>query len=208
MLVNQCKTKEMIVHFGKKTVDSVVPIAINGVNIERVNNFKLLGVVFSSDLSWDNHVQYMLGKAAKQIYCILYLVRARVNQADIVIVYCSLIRSILEYACPVWHPGLSKKQSSDMEKVQKRCLKLIYPTLSYNEALKEAHLETLSDRREKQTQKLFQEMKRPDHPLHELLPLRDEGTRTTRVTYPYLIPVAKPTRYGRGFIPYCISRRY
>ena len=40
-------------------------------------------------------------------------------------VYCSIIRSILEYARPVWHPGLTKKMSKDIERVPKRCLKMI-----------------------------------------------------------------------------------
>jgi len=39
----------------------------------------------------------------------MYLIRAVVPMNDIVCVYCSIIRSILEYACPVWHPGLTKK---------------------------------------------------------------------------------------------------
>jgi len=41
----------------------------------------------------------------------------------------------LQYACAVWHPGLSNKLSKDIECVQKRCLKIIYPKLSYSEAL-------------------------------------------------------------------------
>ncbi len=53
-------------------------------------------------------MKYMLTKVAKRFYCIRYLVRARINPCDIVVIYCSGIRSILEYACPVWHPGLSK----------------------------------------------------------------------------------------------------
>ena len=50
--------------------------------------------------------------------------------SDIVCVFTSIIRSVLEYACPVWHPGLTKKLSEDIECVQKRCLKLLFPALS------------------------------------------------------------------------------
>ena len=67
-------------------------------------------------------MKYILTKVAKRFYCIRYLVRARINPCDIVVIYCSVIRSILEYACPVWHPGLSEKQETDLERVQKRCL--------------------------------------------------------------------------------------
>ena len=48
-------------------------------------------------------------KVAKRMYCINYLVRAGLLTSDILCVYCSIIRSVLEYACPVWHPGLTKK---------------------------------------------------------------------------------------------------
>jgi len=47
-----------------------------------------------------------------------YLVRAGLPTSDILCVYCSIIRSVLEYACPVWHPGLTKKLSKDIERVQ------------------------------------------------------------------------------------------
>ena len=42
-------------------------------------------------------------------YCINYLFRAGVPASDIVCVYTSIIRSVLEFARPVWHPGLAKK---------------------------------------------------------------------------------------------------
>ena len=70
--------------------------------------FKLLGVIISSDLSWDSHVTYILHKVAKRMHCINYLIRSGVPTCDILRVYCSLIRSVLEYACAVWHPGLTK----------------------------------------------------------------------------------------------------
>jgi len=65
-------------------------------------------------------------KVAKRMYCIIYLVKSGIEVSDILCVYCSVIRSILEYACPVWHPGSTKKLSKDIERVQKRCLKLLY----------------------------------------------------------------------------------
>jgi len=47
--------------------------------------------------------------------------KAGVPTRDSVYIYCSVIRSVLEYACPVWHPGLTSKLSTDIERVQKRC---------------------------------------------------------------------------------------
>ena len=53
-------------------------------------------------------ITYMLKKTAKRMYCIHNLVRAGVSSEDIIVVICSVIRSVLEYAWPVWHPGLCK----------------------------------------------------------------------------------------------------
>jgi len=61
--------------------------------------------------------------------------RDSVPVCDVVCVYCTINRSVLEYACPVWHPGLNRNIIKDIEQVQKCCLKLLYPSLSYTEAL-------------------------------------------------------------------------
>ena len=69
----------------------------------------------SLDLSWEYYVMYLLRKVAKRMYCINYLIRAGVPTCDVVCVYTSIIRSILEYACSVLHPGFTKKLSKDIQ---------------------------------------------------------------------------------------------
>ena len=122
----------------------------------------------------------------------------------------NVVRSVLEYASAVWHPGLSNKLSKDIERVQERCLKIIYPTLSYSEALEESGLVRLGTRREDITQSTFKELKCPTHPLHYMLPPRNVSTSqmTLRPTYPFSAPKCKKTRYGRDLIPYCIANKY
>ena len=74
--------------------------------------------------------------------------RSGVCNLDIIAVYCSLIRSVVEYASPVWHSGLTKNQSDLIECVQKRCLRIIFPELSYSVAIhRDAH-ETLQSETE------------------------------------------------------------
>ena len=211
MRLNIAKTKEMIVHFGRREPSNAVPmLSIRASNVERVTTFKLLGVFFSSDLSWSAHISYILKKSAKRLYVVYQLVRAGINTRDIVSVYCSLIRSILEYACPVWHAGLTVAQSNDLESVQKRVLRIIFPGLSYNEALVFSGLERLCMRRERLVRKLFNEMKCNDHILNKLLPLRDPDAAKLNVRgfYPYRLPIAKTNRYASSFIPYCIRKRF
>ena len=40
-------------------------------------------------------------------------------------VYCKEIRSIVEFGVPIWHPGLTKKDSCDIERIQKVAFKII-----------------------------------------------------------------------------------
>ena len=60
MILNTRKTKEMIVYFGKQENKYAIPLLeIDQSSVERVESFKLLGVYFSSNLSWGVHVSYI-----------------------------------------------------------------------------------------------------------------------------------------------------
>ena len=153
------------------------------------------------------HVDYLIKKVSKRFLCIRYLVNAGVRDVDIVEIYCSIIRSVLEYACAVWHPGLTVKLSKDIERVQKRCLKMIYCTLTYEEALTKAGLVRLDTRREQITKLTFEQMKDENHILHYMLPYRlDRTQREIRNQYPFTIPISKNTQYGRDLVPYFIGK--
>ena len=65
-----------------------------------------------------------------------------------IVVYITVIRPILEYACQVWHFNIQNVLSEDIERIQKRALKIIVPFSSYGEALKITGITTLYDRRE------------------------------------------------------------
>ena len=83
-------------------------------------------VTISSDLSWNAHVDEIISKARKRVYMIYQLKRAGINQNDLIRIYVSVIRPVVEYACPVWHTNLPKYLSDNIEIIQKRCLKLYF----------------------------------------------------------------------------------
>ena len=66
--------------------------------IERVSQAKIIGVTILSDLSWN-----AISKARKRVYMIYQLKHAGINQNDLIKIYVSVIRPVVEYACPVWH---------------------------------------------------------------------------------------------------------
>ena len=169
----------------------------------------MLGIYINCDLSWSSHIDYVVAKASKRIFVITQLIRAGVDKSDIVNVYSAIIRSVVEYACPVWHCGITKKQSNDVECVQRRCLKILYPELSYADALFVSGLERLDVRRANMVRMLFEQVKKPNHVLHNLLPIKvvDPLLPVTRDVYHYRLPTFKTARPLRSFINYCINKR-
>ena len=55
---------------------------------------------------------------------IYQLKRAGINQNDLIIIYLSVIRPVVEYACPVGHTNLPIYLSDNIEIIQKRCTKI------------------------------------------------------------------------------------
>ena len=71
-----------------------------------------------------------------------------------------------EYACQVFHNGLPKYLSEELENIQRRELRILFPVLSYQEALKECNIATIYQRRQLLTERLFSEIK--VHTCHKL----------------------------------------
>ena len=211
LFVNVTKTKEMLIYFSKGCVPNDVPVLRTEDNqIERVDSFQLLGVVISSDLTWKAHVSHIVSKASKRLYIVYQLLRAGVSSSDVLTVYCALIRSVLEYCAPVWHCGLTQSQTDEIESVQKRVLKLIYPELNYSDALFVSGLERLSLRRENQSIKVFKQIKCETHILNDLLVRKadDHEHMVVRNNYPYVLPRIKTERAFRSFIFFGIKKRW
>ena len=169
MQINCDKTKEMIIYFGKKVIN-IPDKTMNGKQLERVEKSKLLGIIINNKLTWDDHVNYICAKVSKRIYFIRLLKRAGIAHDDIVLVFFSIIRSVLEYGAEVWHPGLNKKQTEKIEYIQKRVMKIIFPSLSYNEVIEKHNIPLLAERREDICKRFFISISKPDHKLHKFLP--------------------------------------
>ena len=170
MRLNPTKCKEMHINFLRNSNCLINPIIIGGNVIKRANTYKILGVIMDNDLKWNCHVDYIIKKACKKLYSLRVLRRARVSQPNILRIYLSTVRPVLEYAVPVWQ-DIPAYLSEAIERVQKRALNIIYPEAeSYAHALQLGKLDRLDDRRVLLCYKYMAKMKSPSHPLHHLLP--------------------------------------
>ena len=136
----------------------------------QTNTFKLLGVILSDDLSWGPHVEYLHSKYSQCLYLLTLLKRALVSNHNILKIYLAMIRSILEYACPVWHSSLTKTEMDRLESIQRRVTQILYPDQSYEQSLSTLGIPTLQQQWEEFSKTFFTHMMDPSHRLHCLLP--------------------------------------
>ena len=95
--------------------------------------------------------------------------------------YNAVIRPVLEYACPVWHTGLTKEQCHKIESIQKRDVCIIYGSSGpdYEQLCLFYKIPLLYQRREDLNKRFFEEhVLHPSGCLHYLLPEK----RDTNVT--------------------------
>ena len=123
MELNFTKLAKMIFqnHNGEKPSD----LSINGVNIPEVQEYKMLGVIVRNDFSWKSHVKKMLEKCSKTFFPIIMLKRAGIPIDQLLLYYTATIRSVLEYAAPVWHHELFETHKKQLENMQKKILRII-----------------------------------------------------------------------------------
>lgn len=111
MRVNERKTKSIIIRTKNKVVPLHKPIIFNSREIEMVDHFKCLGVVFWSTMSLKNHVNHVVSRLVKitgAVGCIRYILPKSLK----LLLYNSFLYSHINYCQLVWsadsHPLLHK----------------------------------------------------------------------------------------------------
>jgi hypothetical protein len=92
--------------------------------------------------------------------------------------------------------------SDDLERLQKRAFRIIFPDQHYKEALKNTNTPLLYDRRQELTTKLFKDIvNSPEHKLKDLLPpLNNDSSYFLRKNRKFNVPFHKTNRFRNSFI--------
>ena len=117
--------------------------------LDVVPHVKLVGVMVTQDLSWQLNTDYICTKARNKLWILRRLNRFKFDEYKILDVYKKEVRSILEYAVPVWHSSLTKRQSIQIERIQKQAFRIILQQnyISYEIACTLLSMEPLHTRR-------------------------------------------------------------
>ncbi len=131
--------------------------------------------------------------------------RAALRREELVSIYCTLVRPLLEYACPIWHASLQQYLTDNLEAIQKRALRIIYPNTSYDLAFQVSQLPTLADRRKELCRGFYNTIRSPNDRLKHLLSGEVDHGYSLRRGRKYSIPKARTNRYANSFIPWATA---
>jgi len=162
MLINTAKNKLVIGRWGHQS-NSL--LSTQDGPIERVIEFKLLGVYVDSNLSWEKHIEYVTTKTAKWLYFLKVLKRSGLPHKHLLHYNTAVIRPVLEYCSCVWHHNLTNGSSLQIETIQKQAICIIFECtrdMPYRSALYCAGLSSLHSRRTDQARGFFQSIMQPD----------------------------------------------
>ena len=165
-LLNQQKTKEMIIDF-RKNQTSKNPVFINNTEIEIVDSFKLLGTTLSNNLKWNLNTNLIVKKCHQRLYFLRELKKFHLSKSILVSFYRCVIESVLTFSITVWFNSLTVDDKRKLNKIISTASRVIgeqLPTLEsiYRQRLKKRSYKIVED---------------PSHPAHELFELLPSGRR-------------------------------
>lgn len=116
-----------------------------------VQQVKDLGVVLDTKLSFEYHIDAIVAKASKAMGFIMRMSGSFKTMKTIKILYCSYVRSHLEFASQIWNPDYEKYKSR-IEKLQSKFTRFLsfkfkLNKISYEQRCKKFHLLPLYLRR-------------------------------------------------------------
>jgi hypothetical protein len=125
MKINAKKTK--VISFNKSRKFDFPPEVqfSDDQKLSVISEMKLVGVIISDNLKWQKNTDYICLKASQKLWTLRRMKKLKLDMFKIFDVYTKEVRSLLELAVPVWHSGLTKQQSKQIEKIQKAAFHII-----------------------------------------------------------------------------------
>jgi hypothetical protein len=205
MIVNTKKTKEMLI--GRVAENPPPQIKFNAGPVDRVTSFKLLGIIITDNLSWENHVNAVCAKAGTRLHFLKLLKRSSLTFDDLLLYYKSIIRPVIEYACPVWQSGLTLDQRGRLESIQRRALHIISGSLDYELNCALYDIETVDTRLDILSRQFFVRISNSADCLNHLLPPERPAEVIESLRRANKLPgiLCRTARYSKSFLPHALN---
>jgi hypothetical protein len=114
--LNVIKTKELIVDYRKRRAEHA-PINIDRTVVERVKNFKFLGVHITNKLLWFKHTKTVVKRARQHIFLFRRLKRFVMGPEILKHFYSCTIESMLTGCITAWYGNCSASDRKTLQRV-------------------------------------------------------------------------------------------
>ena len=149
MKMNEKKSNIMIFNKSKK-YDFPPEFAFsNGVNLDCIEEMKLLGITLNTSLRWASNTSKMCVKAMGKMWLLRRMKILKLEPEIVFDYYAKEVQPLLEQGVVVWNSGLTKAQRNDLERIQKVALRIIMGDnyTSYDNACSAFSVDKLISRR-------------------------------------------------------------
>ena len=154
MKVNASKTDMICVSDSLSFEAEAYILDSDGNRIGCSKSIRALGLHFSSKPNMDAQVAHIQRSVRGRFWILRNLKKNSFTQDELVRVYISMIRPVLDYGSVVYHSALTDEQDYALECLQTHALKCIFgPRISARKMRSMAGITTLRDRRVKQCDK-------------------------------------------------------
>ncbi len=171
--------------------------------LSEVSSCTYLGVMLQNDMKFDEHIDSITNRANRTLgFCQRNLKHAPADLKELS--YYSLVRSLMEYAAPVWDPYLSKhkKQLEAIQRAAAHYVKSDYSSYSSVTSMLN-ELEWLSLEERRRVARLVLSYKITNDvvgvPSSDFLTWSDSRTRNSKLTYKHYS--AKTEQYRHSYFP-------
>ena len=121
-------------------------IRYDNTEMQSVDELKILGFWFGSKPNVDVHINKLCEKFRSKLWILRKLRKAGMDQNDLLTVFKTVIRTVADFASPTYHSLLNKSQTTQLEQLQRRALKIIYGhDIPYSECLEKSGITTLEE---------------------------------------------------------------
>ena len=121
--MHEGKTECMLFGTGPKlALSTSFSIAIDGKALNCVSEYKYLGIVLDASLTWNAHVDYLIGKVRKRL-AMLGRIRKNINMYTAGTVYTLVVLPVLDYCDTVWS-CCGCVNTDKLEKLQRRAARI------------------------------------------------------------------------------------
>ena len=150
--------------------------AKSGMNIDIVDEMKILGTTITKNLCWNKNTQNIVQKVNKRMMLIKKIQSFGASTAELVHLWNIYCRSVLEQSAVVWSSSLTEENKANLERTQKSFAKQVLKSQykSYENSLLILNLPILEQRRSELTLKFAKDCVQNEK-FTKLFPEKEKG---------------------------------